>query len=165
MHRVWRPREWHDLLNLFAFDKHKKSYLSYSLTGLLIAGDNVERNCVLAWNVLKRMGRTISDGMKFKTVLEDVEKYIPRATLMNLAMFGSLDGGFVSEMFSSACNLSLWFFSSNSTLKNPTQYKIIPNAEMVVAIEGKRCFWAVISMRVRISGGLGTWARYLILRM
>ena len=129
-----------------------------------IAGDNVKRNCV-PWNVLKRMGRTISDGMKLKTVLEHVEKYIPRATLMNLAMSWSLNGGSVSGMFSSACNLSLWFFSSNSTLKNPTQYKIIPNAEMVVAIEGKRCFWAVISMRVWISGGFGTWARYLILRM
>ena len=129
-----------------------------------IAGDNVEHNCV-SWNVLKRMGRTISDCMKFKATWRHVEKYIPRAILMNLEMFGSLDGGSVSGMFSSACNLSLWLFNSNSTLKNPTQYKIILNAEMVVAKEGKRCSWSVISTGVWISGRFSTWARYLILRM
>ena len=129
-----------------------------------IAGDNVEHNCV-SWNVFKRMKRTISDCMKFKATWRHIEKYIPRAILMNLAMFGSLDGGSVSGMFSSACNLSLWLFSSNSTLKNPTQYKIIPNAVMVVAKEGKRCLWAVISTGVWISGRFSTWARYLILRM
>ena len=88
----------------------------------------------------------IRNGERFHNCMKFLhwKKYIPRVTLINLAMFGSPDGGSVSAMFSSACNLSLWLFSSNSTLKNPTQYNIIPNAEMVEAKEGKRCFWAVI---------------------
>ena len=41
-----------------------------------------------------------------------------------------------------------WLFNFSSTLKNPAQYKTIPNAEMVVEKEGKRWFWAdVIFMR------------------
>lgn len=164
MYRVWRPTEWPTWF-VCLWQTQEVISVDHILWRIYcIAGDNVERNCV-PWNVLKRLGRTISDGMKFTTALEDVEKYIPRATLMNLAMFWSLDGGSVSLMLSSACNLSLWFFSSNSTLKNPTQYKIIPNAEMVAVIEGKRSFGAVISTRVWISGRFGTWARYLILRM
>ena len=106
-------------------------------------------------------------GERFQTAWNFyVEKYIPQVTLMTcLAMFGSLDGGSVSAMFSSACSLSLWLFSSNSTLRNPTQYKIIPNAETALAKEGKLCFWAVISMRVWVMGGFDTWGRYLILQV
>ena len=77
--------------------------------------------------------------------------YIPRASLMILTMFGSPDGGFVSGLFSSAFNLFFWLFSSNSTLRNPTQYRRIPNAEMVVAKEGKCCFWLVIFMPVSMA--------------
>ena len=74
-------------------------------------------------------------------------KYIPRTSLMILTIRWSLNGGFVrSATFSSANNLSFWLFNSISTLKKPMQYKIIPNAEIVVAKEGKRCFWVFFSM-------------------
>ena len=46
--------------------------------------------------------------------------------------------------FSSEFSLFLWLFNSNSTLKNPTQYRTIPNAEMVLANEGNLCFGVVI---------------------
>ena len=77
--------------------------------------------------------------------------YIPRASLMTLTMFGSLDGGPVSGLFSSAFNLFFWLYNSNSTLRKPMQYRRIPNAEMMVAMEGKRCFWGVIFIRASLS--------------
>ena len=86
--------------------------------------------------------------------------YIPLASLMILTMFESLDGGFrfVSRLFSSAFNLFFWLFSSNSTLRNPMQYRRMPNAEMVVAKEGRCCFWHVIFMQVSLSlDHLKTW--------
>ena len=70
--------------------------------------------------------------------------YIPRASLMTLTMFGSLDSGPVSGLFSSAFNLFFWLYNSNSTLRKPMQYRRIPNAEMMVEKEGKLCFWGAI---------------------
>ena len=79
-------------------------------------------------------------------------------------MSGSLEGGFVSGLFSSPFNLFLWLFNSNSTLRNPTQYRRIPNAEMVVAKEGRCCFWPAIFMRVSSSlANLRTWYVSLLL--
>ena len=63
---------------------------------------------------------------------------------MNLTILwcGSLNGCFVLATISRTSNFFLWLFNSSSTLKNPAQYKTIPNAEMVVEKEGKRWFWA-----------------------
>ena len=83
---------------------------------------------------------------------EEQTLYIPRVSLMILTMFRSLDGGFVSGLFSSAFNLFVWLFNSNSILRNPAQYRRIPNAETVVAKEGKCRFWLVIFvMQVSLS--------------
>ena len=90
--------------------------------------------------------------------------YIPRASLMILKLFESLDGGFVSGLFSSAFNLFFWLFNSNSTLRNPIQYRRIPNTEMVLTKEGRCCFWLVIFMRVSLSLiHLRTWYVSLML--
>ena len=77
--------------------------------------------------------------------------YKPRASLMNLTMFGLLEDGFGSGLFSSAFNLFFWLLNSNSTLRNPMQYRRIPSAETVVAKQGRCCFWLVIFMRVSLS--------------
>lgn len=91
---------------------------------------------------------------------------------MNLTILwcGSLNGCFVLATISRASNLFFWLFISSSTLKNPAQYKTIPNAEMVVEKDGKRWFWAdVIFMRNNLIKQalfiwrLGAWACYLIL--
>ena len=92
--------------------------------------------------------------------------YIPRASLVILTLFESLDDRFVCGLFSSAFNLFLWLFNSNSTLRKPMQYRRMPNAEMVLAKEGRCCFWLVIFVRVSLSlFHLRTWyvSCYLIL--
>ena len=75
-----------------------------------------------------------------KTKQKKETVYIPRVSLIILTMSGPLDGGFVSGLFSSAFNLFFCLFNSNSTLRNPAQYRRIPNTEMVVAKEGRCCF-------------------------
>ena len=89
--------------------------------------------------------------LKWSVKQEKRTVYIPRASLMILTMLESLYRGFVFGLFSSAFNLFFWLFNSNSTLRNPMQYRRMPNAEMVVAKEGRCCFWLVIFMGVSLS--------------
>jgi len=50
------------------------------------------------------------------------------------------------QRFHGAFNLFFWSFNSNSTLKNPKQYNMIDNTEIIEANEGKSCFLTVISV-------------------
>ena len=69
---------------------------------------------------------------------------LPGAFVINSLTSGLFDGSVAT--FSRASNLFLFSFNSNSTLKNPKQYNMIDNTEIIEANEGKFCFLTVISV-------------------
>ena len=69
---------------------------------------------------------------------------LPGAFVINSLTSGLFDGSVAT--FSRASNLFLCSFNSNSTLKNPKQYNMIDNTEIIEANEGKFCFLTVISV-------------------
>ena len=75
----------------------------------------------------------------------NINTILPRAFLINSLKSWLLDA-LVSATFSRAFNLFFWSFNSTSTLKNPKQYNMIDNTEIIEANEGKFCFLTVISV-------------------
>ena len=64
--------------------------------------------------------------------------------MINSLTSGLFDG--LAATFSRTFNLFFCSFNSNSTLKNPRQYNMIDDTEIIEANEGKFCFLTVISV-------------------